>query len=334
MTSVCPETGQAHLSKVAVPLPGPLEWAAGMSGRPAASRSSAMRSVQGSRVCARLRWLAAAFLLLACVSPAHAQVPAGYSEYYIPGDEDNLSLALCTHGGAACTSTATHSVISVTGWADTTAVYYDHWENGYNFDPANPTTADETYNLNTGQRLIFESATITLPRTATPPTGSTCTKLRNGAAATTTPNLALRLLRRPRPHLHGRRPRHRRARGVEPGERRGRPGRGVGDLPGQAAAHGLHLPLRREHPVGRDRHLVRLPAGGRARPGHRGQHDHHDRRERRRSPRPHQRQPQRDQERGRRGHHHGHAEQGPELPPGPGQRVPPHHQTARPTRAP
>ena len=113
-----------------------------------------MRSVQGSRVCARLRWLAAAFLLLACVSPAHAQVPAGYSEYYIPGDEDNLSLALCTHGSTsnACTSTNTHAVISVTGWADTTAVYYDHWENGYNFDPANPTTADETYTFNTGQR--------------------------------------------------------------------------------------------------------------------------------------------------------------------------------------
>ena len=81
-------------------------------------------------------------------------------------------------------------MISVTAWADTTAVYYDHWENGYDFDPANPTTADETYTLNTGQRMVFESATITLPRTATPPAGSTCTKLRNGAAAATTPNLA------------------------------------------------------------------------------------------------------------------------------------------------
>jgi uncharacterized repeat protein (TIGR01451 family) len=150
-----------------------------------------MRSVQSAfRAFPQPRWLAAAGLLVLCASPALAQVPAGYSEYYIPGDEDNLSLALCTHGSTsnACTSTSTHAVISVTAWADNTRVYYDHWEDGYNFDPANPTTANEAYTLQTGERMVFESATITLPRTATPPAGSTCTNTRNGDAATTDPD--------------------------------------------------------------------------------------------------------------------------------------------------
>jgi uncharacterized repeat protein (TIGR01451 family) len=143
---------------------------------------------RGNTVRALMRGAMTCLPFLLGASPAVAQVVAGYSEYYIPADEDNLSLALCSYGATGCTSSSTHAVISVTAWADNTTVYYDHWENGYNFDPANPTTADETYTLNTGQRIIFESGTITLPRTATPPSGSTCTKERNGAAVTTTPN--------------------------------------------------------------------------------------------------------------------------------------------------
>ena len=121
-------------------------------------------------------WLAAA--------PAAAQVAAGYSEYFIPGDEDNTGLVLCAFGtgGNACPAGYhTHTVVTVTAWSDNTTVYYDQWENGYNFDPQNPgATADETYTLNTGQRMAFESGNISLPRTATPPTGSTCTNYRNG----------------------------------------------------------------------------------------------------------------------------------------------------------
>ena len=32
-----------------------------------------------------------------------------------------------------------HAVIAVTAWSANTTVYYDHWEDGYDFDPANPT---------------------------------------------------------------------------------------------------------------------------------------------------------------------------------------------------
>ena len=286
-----------------------------------------MRSVQGSRVCARLRWLAAAFLLLACVSPAHAQVPAGYSEYYIPGDEDNLSLALCTHGStAACTSTDTHSGDQRDGLGRHHGRLLRPLGERLQLRPREPDDGGRDLQPQHRAAHGLRERHHHSPANRDAPRGLDLHEAPQRRRGHDHPQPGLRLLRRPRPHLHGRRPRHRRARGVEPGERRGRPGSGVGDLPGQAAAHDLHLPLRREHPVGRDRHLVRLPAGGRAHPGDRGQHGHHDRRERRRRPRPHQRQPQRDQEPGRRGHHHGHAEQGSDLPAGPGQRVPAHHQ--------
>ena len=46
-----------------------------------------------------------------------------------------------------------HALIAITAWSDNINVYYDHWENGYDFDPANPAaTADETFTLNPGAR--------------------------------------------------------------------------------------------------------------------------------------------------------------------------------------
>ncbi len=121
---------------------------------------------------------ALALLLVLAASPAMAQVAAGYSEYFIPGDEDNMGRVLCVYGAWAypCPNPVhTHVVISVTAWSDNTTVYFDHWENGYGFDPANPATADETYDvasghaLNTGDRLVFDSGTIALPRWNTYP---------------------------------------------------------------------------------------------------------------------------------------------------------------------
>ncbi|MBI5076232.1 MAG: DUF11 domain-containing protein [Nitrospirae bacterium] len=106
-------------------------------------------------------------LVMLSASPAMGQVVSGYSEYYIPGDEDTIGAVLCAQGATACPAGYhTHTVISVAAWSDNTTIYYDHWENGYNFDPANPgATADETYTLNTGGIKIFESANIALPTT-------------------------------------------------------------------------------------------------------------------------------------------------------------------------
>jgi uncharacterized repeat protein (TIGR01451 family) len=128
-----------------------------------------MQSGGGRRSIGRgLSWLAAICLALAgATQPAEAQVAAGYSEYYIPGDEAVMRYVfddLDDAGG----SYGMHAVVAVTAWSAGTTVYYDHWEDagGYDFDPANPSTADETVLLaNAGDRRVFESANIpTNPR--------------------------------------------------------------------------------------------------------------------------------------------------------------------------
>lgn len=105
-------------------------------------------------------------LLLVCATYSHAATSAGYSDYYVPGDEVNMWTIFDTLDDAG-TNYAMHSVISVTAWSANTTVYYDHWENGYTFDPENPAaTADEVITLtNAGDQRIFESSNIpTNPR--------------------------------------------------------------------------------------------------------------------------------------------------------------------------
>jgi len=104
-------------------------------------------------------------LFVFSASYSFAATPAGYSEYYIPGDEDLLRIIwgnIGSTGGVPTTmpNAARHTIISVVAWSDNTTVYYDHWENGYGFDPNNPSSADETYTLNKGQSHIFESNNI------------------------------------------------------------------------------------------------------------------------------------------------------------------------------
>jgi uncharacterized repeat protein (TIGR01451 family) len=107
-------------------------------------------------------------ILLLCVlsaSYSYGAMGAGYSEYYIPGDE--LSMWRIFNTLDASGPTTMHCLISMTSWTDNTQVYYDHWENGYNFDPDNPGgTADEIVTLtNAGDVHTFESGNIpTNPR--------------------------------------------------------------------------------------------------------------------------------------------------------------------------
>src|SRR5512139_2127728 len=90
---------------------------------------------------------------------SQAATPAGYSEFYIPGDEDIMGQVFADIGaaGGAGLTDPRHTVINVVGWSPNTTIYYDHWEHcngipvgslgctdGYNFDPNNPATADET----------------------------------------------------------------------------------------------------------------------------------------------------------------------------------------------
>jgi hypothetical protein len=118
-----------------------------------------------------LQTFAVTCLLFLCAGAAFGQAAAGYSEYFLPGDEQNMYFIfndLDVNAGA----TGMHSVTSVVAWSASTIVYYDHWENGYNFDPNNPSaTADETYTLATpGTIRVFESSNVPNIRNA----ASTC----------------------------------------------------------------------------------------------------------------------------------------------------------------
>ena len=104
------------------------------------------------------------FFMMASAFSTYAAAPAGFSQYYIPGPEEQM-LELFESIGSGSQGTTMHSIITVTVWSDNTVIYYDHWENGYGFDPDNPaTTADETYFNVTpssrGDSQTFESANI------------------------------------------------------------------------------------------------------------------------------------------------------------------------------
>ncbi|MFH1984954.1 MAG: C25 family cysteine peptidase [Pseudomonadota bacterium] len=115
--------------------------------------------------------LCALVMLPAAVSTVHAAVSSGYSEYYIPGrteqmwavfsDMDNkiaVNLGQATQLDAA---QGMHSVISITVTGDNTTVYYDHWEDGYDFDPANPdATYDQKWVRNAGEVITLTGDNI------------------------------------------------------------------------------------------------------------------------------------------------------------------------------
>src|SRR4051794_36185407 len=131
-------------------------------------RNRHMRHARKIRV---LQTIIVTCLLFLCAGAAFGQAAAGYSEYFLPGDEQNMYF-IFNDLDANAGVTGMHSVTSVVAWSANTTVYYDHWENGYNFDPNNPSsTADETYTLATpGTIRVFESTSVPNIRNA----ASTC----------------------------------------------------------------------------------------------------------------------------------------------------------------
>lgn len=112
--------------------------------------------------------MAVALLLGLSTAGASAQTAAGYAEYIVPFDEDVF--AYVTQPVSATTIGAndtTFTLVSVTAWTDTVTIYYDHWENGYGYDPNDPDGlgTDEKYTLDAGQTLNFTSAAVPRPRT-------------------------------------------------------------------------------------------------------------------------------------------------------------------------
>jgi len=106
--------------------------------------------------------LAAVLFPLFGLGKVQAAVPTGYSEYYIPAGEQQLWDILNNMDSYNLNASyGMHAVISVVASQEATTIYYDHWENGYGFDPANPdTSADEVVILNEGEVRVFESSYI------------------------------------------------------------------------------------------------------------------------------------------------------------------------------
>ena len=102
------------------------------------------------------------FMLGARWDPVLAQSSTGYSEYYIPGASDQLWEIFVDNDTdpVLVEASGIHAVIAVTATTDGTTVYYDHWEDGYDFVPLTASGADETYTVNTGDVLEFESFNI------------------------------------------------------------------------------------------------------------------------------------------------------------------------------
>ena len=94
---------------------------------------------------------------------AYAQASAGYSEYYLPGATQQVwdIFSNLDNDPDLVEAQGMHVVIATTASLDGTTIYYDHWEDGYDFDPANPgATADEIYILDTGDVQEFESSNV------------------------------------------------------------------------------------------------------------------------------------------------------------------------------
>ena len=123
-----------------------------------------------------LQWVLWPLFLVMSFSHSYGAPTSGYSEYYIPGDEDSMMFILDTIGANDQTTAGMHSEIVVTAWSANTTIYYDHWEDGYDFDPDDPLTADETYPLAIkGDTHTFTGNNIPLPRNAVADCGtSTC----------------------------------------------------------------------------------------------------------------------------------------------------------------
>ncbi|MBI9084248.1 MAG: DUF11 domain-containing protein [Desulfobacterales bacterium] len=116
--------------------------------------------------------LLTAIVIFMSAGVVHAAVFGGYSEYYIPGREEQMwhvfNDIARRAGGTINSGPGMHSVISITSPGEGSTVYYDHWEDGYEFDPADPeNTYDEKHVLAAGEVLRRESSNIPVPNRGT-----------------------------------------------------------------------------------------------------------------------------------------------------------------------
>ncbi|MEW6584086.1 MAG: C25 family cysteine peptidase [Nitrospirota bacterium] len=135
-------------------------------------------------------------LLFLNASFVYAAIPAGYSQYFVPGEEEKMAIVFedsatnRTLGRVGGITRALYSAIGITSWTDNTRIYIDHWEDGYEFDPEDPMdTADEVcpvQNAGAFLRLISQDVpSVVSERTNL---GSDCLNIPTPCAAPVTAN--------------------------------------------------------------------------------------------------------------------------------------------------
>jgi uncharacterized repeat protein (TIGR01451 family) len=112
---------------------------------------------------------------------------AGISDYYIPTSSAQIMAIFVANDNNPAIDTAQglRYVIGLTAYMDDTVVYYDHWENGYGFNPITFTGADETYTADHGQVMSFVSHNVPTSRTLGDPIASCGTGSYNPSGTTT-----------------------------------------------------------------------------------------------------------------------------------------------------
>jgi uncharacterized repeat protein (TIGR01451 family) len=119
--------------------------------------------------------LTLALSIMALPTRTSQAMASGISDFYVPTssgqimaifiDNDNTN----SSGGVLIDQNlGIHYVIGLTAYMDNTVVYYDHWENGYNFNPVTLTGADEAYSGNQGDVLNFISYSVPISRSPAP----------------------------------------------------------------------------------------------------------------------------------------------------------------------
>lgn len=101
-------------------------------------------------------------LAFACLAaaPVFAQDPAPVQTYYVPLPEDELFDTFDAINAPQASGNV-NSAISIAAAADGTKVYYDHWEDGYDPNPTNPSlrqSTTEVFDLDGGDVEVLESA--------------------------------------------------------------------------------------------------------------------------------------------------------------------------------
>lgn len=100
-----------------------------------------------------------AFPIVGFLTQPVLALPAGFQEFFTPMPCDLTQDIFVNIDNDPTVSNGMHYVVGVTASADNTVVYYDHWEDGYEY-PGDPGYPDEKVTLSKGQIHTFESSNI------------------------------------------------------------------------------------------------------------------------------------------------------------------------------